>query len=1161
MDNALQAPFRGPGPSQAFFDAVQEAAKHGSAPYNAAVAGPQVDNTSGLKTQLAISITLGLGSFLTFCFLRTRWTVMFAPRTNLRRHTPPILSSTFFGWIPQLLRIPETEVLDCVGLDAVMMLRFFRMAMKLFTACLIPGILIILPITSYSTDDDSSKKNPRTGGDPSLPGKDPRPGTSLLYLFTHFTFTWVFSLLTLYAIWHTYEGYIAVRRRYLLKRHKSITNRTIMVVGLPLHLQSDRALATFYESLDVGTVESAHVCRHVTTLKRLIEQRAHALRALETVYTQYYGNPSGSIDYDPERIQAENDRTEQEHGQLDEERDRTARGDGPVTEERWRHIRVNGKSKKRPTIRLGFLGVFGEKVDKIDYCREVFATLDKAVQKLRLSRIFATTSIGFVTFEEMHAAQILAQTVNTQETLSCETTLAPEPRDVYWDNLNLPPSELGVRTIVINVIVFFLIFFWAGPVGVFSSFLSLASLDKIFPGISKLAGAHPLLKSLIQGFLPTVGVVIFLAVVPRILLSLCRRQGIQSHSEIAQSLYNKYFTFILFNVVLVFTIVGTWAQAVNKVYHNVGELTLLLAASLPRVAPFFVNYTILRGIGLFPLQMLQIADVFQHVFQGFFSKTPRDYAEARAPPQLPYGVVYSNATLAFVIILIYSCIKPVIMIFGVIYFAIGYLVFKYQLLYVYFHPNESGGQIWPMVYNRVTLGLLVFQLTMLGFFMLKQAFFFGVLMAPLPAGTIWFWYWTTDMYKLTARYIPLELLRPTFEEEMEEHQEGLADEHYDESTGTLVNNSLVALGSGVLSTITTGNGLSHVAVDVDDDPKKNKKRRSTYLASSGESEGGIAQATHNIVAVVRHKLPKSVVDDDDYEAEPDRFTDYRQPPMTLYNGVLNSGMRHYCHPALAGPLPTLWLPLQRDGTDRPSRSKRISTALDEESRIEGRGHAIGHRLSNTVRVVSGDTVSGQPQTFDQGDNMAGGGQDEEILSSSPLPETFTGSATAQILTRDARPVSSSSGFSRGADVAEGDTIEYVHDDDNDNSDSSSDVTGGPSPPGSPSEESDNVGSPRNPAVEGIADVYYHHPERRMSNASSTSNMRLRGMSVSSLGPSSPGGGGVGASQTPPRSLPVRGSRASLLRMNPSSLLPPRSASSSGATGTAPPASAPSTLRR
>ncbi|GJJ76715.1 calcium permeable stress-gated cation channel [Entomortierella parvispora] len=1123
MDNALQAPFHGPESSRAFLDAVSEATRHGSAPFNAPAA---TDNTSGLKTQLAISITLGLGSFLTFCVLRTRWTVMFAPRTNLRRHTPPVLSSTFFGWIPQLLRIPEAEVLECVGLDAVMMLRFFTMAAKLFATCLIPGILIILPITSFSTDD-SSTNDPRTG-DPSLPGKEPRPGMSLLYLFTHFTFTWLFSLITLYAIWHTYEGYIAIRRAYLLKRHKSITNRTIMVVGLPIHLQSDRALATFYESLDVGTVESAHVCRHVTALKRLIEQRAHALRALENVYTDYYGNPSGSVDYDPEQIMTENDRTEQENAQPGENIRRGSSGEAGANV-----IRVNGKIKKRPTIRLGFLGIFGKKVDKIDYCRDVFATLDKAVQKLRMSRIFATTSIGFVTFEDMHAAQILAQTVNTQETLSCETTLAPEPRDVYWDNLNLPPSELGVRTVVINVIVFFLIFFWAGPVGVFSSFLSLASLDKIFPGISKLAGAHPLLKSVIQGFLPTVGVIIFLAVVPTILLALCKRQGIQSHSEIAQSLFNKYFVFILFNVVLVFTIVGTWAQAVNKVYHNLGELTLLLAVSLPRVAPFFVNYTILRGIGLFPLQLLQIADVFRLVFQGFFSKTPRDYAEARAPPELPYGIVYSNATLAFVIILIYSCIKPLILVFGVIYFAIGYLVFKYQLLYVYFHPNESGGQTWPMVYNRIMVGLLIFQNTMLGFFMLKQAFFFGVLMVPLPAGTLWFWYWTTNMYKLTARYIPLELLRPAYteddEEQGEEHLEG-----YDEAVGTLVNNSLAALGSGAI--------LGQAAVLEADDPKKakaNNSRRSVNISSEGECTIDVGNNIGQIVSAVRRKLPKSVVDDDDYEAVPDRFTDYRQPPMTLYNGVLNSGMRHYCHPALAGPLPTLWLPLRRDEGPATNNSKRLSTT-DEESRVEG----FGRRSSEGPGILVGTRDSDQPQTYDQADNLVGGGQDEN-LSASPMDEN---PFISQVLDRAGQEPASPAAAVFATTV--------------DDSDNSSDVTGGPSPPGTPTAEG-GADAKRNPAVEGIADVYYHHPERRMSTASSSSNLR-RGFSVSSMGPSSPGGG-VGSA--PPRSLPARGSRASLLRLNSSSL-PSHSPASAGApstsssSGTPPPSSsAPTTFRR
>ncbi|KAF9912451.1 hypothetical protein EC991_010538 [Linnemannia zychae] len=1099
---------------------------------------PAANNSTGLKTQLAISTLLGLGSFLGFCFLRTRWTVIFAPRTKLRRHTPPILSSKFFGWIPQLVRIPEAEVLDCVGLDAAMMLRFFTMSFKLFGLCLIPGLLIVWPINSYSTNEGRLPTDP--DDDPSLPGSKPRPGTSLLYLFTQFTFTWIFSLLTLYSIWHTYEGYIAVRRSYLLKRHRAIVNRTVMVVGLPIHLQSDRALATFYESLGVGTVESAHVCRHVTTLQRLIEQRAHALRHLEVTYTRYYGNPSGRADYDTDALLSENDMThEDSHGGNSQETNNN-RNSIVEVDEGYSLVRAS-TIKKRPTMRLGFMGIFGRKVDKIEHYREVFATLDKAVQRMRMSRVYATTSIGFVTFEEMRHAQILAQTVNTQETLSCETFMAPEPRDVYWDNLNLPPSELGVRTIVINVIVFFLVFFWAGPVGVFSSFLNLDSLDKIFPGISKIAGMSPILKSLIQGFLPTVGVIIFLAVVPRILLSLCRQQGIQSHSEIARSLYNKYFMFILFNVVLVFTIVGTWAQAVNKVYHNVGELALLLAQSLPRVAPFFVNYTILRGIGLFPMQLLQLADIVNLAIQKLFSRTPRDYAEARAPPELPYGIVYSNATLAFVVILIYSCIKPMIMVFGVIYFAVGYLVFKYQLLYVYFHPNESGGQIWPMVYNRLTLGLVTFQLTMLGLFMLKQAYFFGILLAPLPAGTVWFWYWTTNAYHLTARHIPLELMRSDQDEDdFEDFLEGVQDlggqgncdsnnnnnrsdnsnDNNNRSDNSSDNNSdsnnhgsLAALGSEVAPP--GSDGLGYITVDM----MINKK-----------------PATPASTTVVpRRKVPKAVVDEDDYKAIPDRFTDYRQPPMTLYPGVLNSGMRHYQHPAFAGPLPTLWLPLKKGGSD----NKRKSVLNDEEIRTEGGGSRVAAVLD-----------ASQPRTYDEGDNLAGGGQDEEDLASPSNSDPID-------IRRRSMSVSNGGTGAHGLAISQdpSDAIENLITDD----DNSSDVTGGPSRPESPTAAAaaleEQEGTPkRNPAVEGITDVYYHHPERRLSSASTSSSVAARLVAA-----------GISPSSGPPRSLPARGSRASLLRGQSFSqqgpLLLPGGVGGQQQQQQQPPVSAPSGLRR
>ncbi|KAG0233519.1 hypothetical protein BGX31_004812 [Mortierella sp. GBA43] len=952
---------------------------------------PASGNSTGLKTQLAISIGLGVTSFLIFCVLRTRWTVLFAPRSKLRRHTPPVLSSRFFAWVPELLRISEDELLDCVGLDAVMLLRFFHSSMKLFATCMIPGLLVIMPVNMYSTSE---------GHEPTDPDDNDGPQeTMLLYLITQFTFTWVFSVLATYMIWRTYEGYIDLRRRFLLKHRNAIVNRTIMVIGLPSHLQNDRNLATFYESLGVGTVESAHVCRHVTSLKRVLEQRTRALRALELAYTEYYGNPSGRPDYDPKAIAADATPSSSADGVQDPR---------PGTSSAETQPLLNGNITRRPTIRLG---LFGEEMDKIDHCRKIFTELDQKVQRLRMSRAFVTTNTGFVTFEDMHDAQILAQTVNTQQTLACKTFPAPEPRDVCWDNLSLPPNEMDVRTVVINVIIFFLNFFWAGPVVLLSSFLSLESLNKLFPGIRRIAGKNPLFKSLIQGFLPTVGVIIFFAVVPLILMSLSNRQGIRSHSEISRTLYNKYFTFILFNVFLVFTVAGTWAQAVNKVYHNLGELSLLLASSLPRVAPFFVNYTILRGIGMLPLQLLQIGTVFVHIFQNIISRSPRDYAEARSPPEMSYGVVYANATLLFVIILIYSCIRPGILIFGVIYFAMSYLVYKYQLLYVFFHPYESSGRIWPMVYNRLTLGLLIFQVTMLGFFMLKHAYFLGSLLVPLPVSTAWIWYRTTNTYKRTAKYVPLELLRPESAQGLDslEHNPQNRSGRSASMSGSLNQDGYVTLDMDVSTTKSTRNG---------------------GLETRNVGTARPTKATEDPSKDPKHKRGRrNVVDEDLYRAMPDQHTDYSQPPMTLYPGVLNSGMRHYCHPAIAGALPTPWLPLKK------GRPPTFDLSDDEEEHP----HAP---FTQSAREPDA------PMDYDQGDNLAGGGQDED------------------------------------------------EDEDNENGDECcvDDVQND----GPCSEtHADNDGTRCNPEVEGISQVYYHHPERRTPNVSSGSAVG----STSGSGPS------------------------------------------------------------
>ena len=87
------------------------------------------------------------------------------------------------------------------------------------------------------------------------------------------------------------------------------------------------------------------------------------------------------------------------------------------------------------------------------------------------------------------------------------------------------------------------------------------------------------------------------------------------------------------------------------------------------------------ALGVMPLQLLNLGVVLPRLLYLFFTRTPRDFAELNAPPMINYGGVYPQALLVFVITVLYSIIQPFILVFGALYFGIGYVVYKYKLLF------------------------------------------------------------------------------------------------------------------------------------------------------------------------------------------------------------------------------------------------------------------------------------------------------------------------------------------------------------------------------------------------------------------------------------------------------------------------------------------------
>lgn len=294
------------------------------------------------------------------------------------------------------------------------------------------------------------------------------------------------------------------------------------------------------------------------------------------------------------------------------------------------------------------------------------------------------------------------------------------------------------------------------------------------------------------------------------------------------------------------------------------------------------------------------------------------------------------------------------------------------------------GSAWTMVFPRIIVGMLIFQLTMAGLFLLKKYITLGILCIPLMVLTILFKITMDAAFAKNSKNLPMQLLRdqmtklPTHsgrsqqldseDDDDDDDDDGGDDKDEEEEKGT---------GSAKLDNLEQVESVSR-------EPAKSRWKLATAFASQISRMQHSKSPFHSLDqsrAPPPSKHRRVILDEDDYEAIPDRRTDYRQPPMTLNPGILDTGLKRYGNPALVGVLPQLWLPVKcpTDGApqQRVDASKRISNLRDgrqiasELARLlrraeSARRRAAGvldqqHQKDGVVTVATGSSVPPAPE--------------------------------------------------------------------------------------------------------------------------------------------------------------------------------------------------------
>lgn len=277
--------------------------------------------------------------------------------------------------------------------------------------------------------------------------------------------------------------------------------------------------------------------------------------------------------------------------------------------------------------------------------------------------------------------------------------------------------------------------------------------------INKIAKSLQLPESQ-QYFLSVLIILLFLLILPFIFDSIARYyEGMKLESEVQNSIMTRYFYYQLMNI---FVTVGLGGVNIFEVFVQSMQSPRIFVAiigdTIPSLSLYFCTMMIAKTFVALPIEMLRPWQLSSILLLGTCMDrkkcTRRELRTGAfyAWPML-YGWIYPQLLMVLMIMVTYACIAPLLMPFGIIFFIFSYLMYKYQLLYVYVNNDQSLGFMWYAVFNRCLIALIFAAVTLLAFLAVHTNDFTTgpfIVCLPLPFGLMYFWHYCDNKFKKTS---------------------------------------------------------------------------------------------------------------------------------------------------------------------------------------------------------------------------------------------------------------------------------------------------------------------------------------------------------------------------------------------------------------------------
>lgn len=624
-----------------------------------------------MGTSIASFVVLAL----LFSLVRPRHSLVYAPKVKHadQKHAPPPVGRGFFSWLKPVIHTREPQLIESVGLDAAIFLRFTKMCRNIFIFMSIIGCLVMIPINiTQSRDNDNSSTVS------ALNTMTPLYVTNVTAIWSQVVCAWAFDIIIAFFLWRTYRAVRVLRRQYFQSAdyQRSMHARTLMVTDIPPQDRSDEGILRLTDEVNpTAALPRAAIGRNVRDLPRIIKEHEETVRQLESVLAKYLKRPD----------------------QLPAKRPRMR----PPRNQRNKH--PDGK------------------VDTIDYLTVRIRVLEEEIKHGRASIDRRNAQpYGFASWENIEHAHAVAWTARKKHPKGTTIRLAPRPSDLIWENLPLSKQSRKWKKFVNFIWVALLTVVWIAPNALIAVFLSnLSNLGSVWPSFMTELERDPHVWAAVQGIAsPAVTSLVYL-VLPIIFRRLSIQGGSKSKTSRERRVLAHLYAFFVFNNLIVFSLFSAAWSFVSTVIQKAEEnedaweaiiesqIYVKMMNALCSVSPFWVTWLLQRNLGA-AIDLVQLITLTWVWFsKTFLSPTPRQAIEWTAPPAFDYASYYNYFLFYATVAMCFATLQPIVLPVTALYFGLDAMLKKYMLLYVFVTKNESAGAFWRVLFNRMVFATIL----------------------------------------------------------------------------------------------------------------------------------------------------------------------------------------------------------------------------------------------------------------------------------------------------------------------------------------------------------------------------------------------------------------------------------------------------------------------